>query len=63
MQVTDDNIMARFLISVAHLREISPQNADMAIKRFGRPYVSQLTANGHELAQATAMLREAFCAP
>jgi hypothetical protein len=63
MQPTDDTIIASFLNSVAHLRAAATQNADLAIRRFGRPYVSQLTANGHELAPATALLRKAFCAP
>jgi hypothetical protein len=61
MQNIDASIIARFLISVATLRADSNQNADTAIRRFGRPYLSQLTANGHELAQATAMLRQAYC--
>ncbi len=62
MNSTDTNIIARFLIAVAESRADTASNVDKVIQRFGRPYVSQLTANGHDLAQATAMLRQAYLA-
>ena len=60
MHNSDASIINRFLQTVAHLQGQPTPPVDKVIQRFGRPSVSQLTANGHDLAQATAMLRQAY---
>ena len=60
MQNTDASIIARFLDSAPHLKGLPVQQVQGAILRCGRPFITQLTANGHDLADAIAMLRKAF---
>ena len=62
MPTSDASIINRFLQTVARLQGQPTPSVDKVVQRFGRPYVSQLTANGHDLAQATAMLRQAYLA-
>ena len=60
MPISDTSIIARFVQSVSHLRAPPAPPVEKVIQRFGRPYLTQLTANGNDLATAMALLRQAY---